>query len=122
RAGAYFLPAWIMQSNIGKDKKSILTQADLPKITTAAVAACASGEAKQHGFIDDPLSCKFNPASIVCPTPEIKSDCIGREQAAFVQKVYDGPRNSKGKPVFLGGSQIFGLARGSETIWANWIA
>ncbi len=122
RAGAYFLPAWIMQSNIGKDGKSIVTQADLPKITAAAVAACATADAKQRGFIDNPLACKFDPMTIVCPTPEIKANCISRAQAAFVQKVYDGPRNSKGKPVFLGGAQIFGLARGSETIWANWIA
>jgi Tannase and feruloyl esterase len=122
RAGAYFLPAWIMQSNVGKDGKSILTQAELPKITAAALKACGRGEAKQHGFLDDPLACDFDPASIICPTEELKPNCISRSQAEFVRKVYDGPRNSKGQPVFLGGVRIFGLARGSEMQWANWIA
>ena len=122
RAGAYFLPVWIMQSNTGTDGKSILTQADLPKITTAVVAACGAGEGKRHGFLDDPLSCKFDPISIVCKTAEVKPDCITRQQAEFVRKVYDGPRDSKGRPVYLGGVRIFGLTRGSETLWTSWIA
>ncbi len=122
RAGAYFLPAWIMQSNIGQDGRSILTQADLPKLTAAVTMACAKGAAREHGFIDNPLDCRFDPMTIVCPTATVRSDCITREQAEFVRKVYDGPRNSKGSPIFLGGVRLFGLARGSELQWANWLA
>jgi feruloyl esterase len=121
RAAAYFLPAWIMQSNVGSDGKSILTQAELPKVASAALAACATGTARQHGFIDNPLACTFDPLSIVCPTSQTTPACISREQAEFVKKVYDGPRNDKGQPIYLGGVRIFGLARGSELQWAGWI-
>jgi len=122
RAGAYFLPAWIMQSNVGKDGSSVLTQADLPKINRAVLAACVQPPSKEHGFLDNPLECRFDPKSIICKTSNVTADCITAAQAEFVQKVYDGPRDSKGRPIFLGGVRVFGLVRGSELQWANWMA
>ena len=121
RAGAYILPAWIMQSNTGPDGKTILTQADLGKVTKAVLAACGSGESRQYGFLENPLACRFDPHTIVCSANRT-TDCITPVQADFLVKVYDGPRNSKGQPIYLGGERVYGLMRGAEQIFANWIS
>jgi len=78
--------------------------------TNAAVAACAG----PGGIIDDPRTCTFSAANtpaLICPpqgTSNDFMDCLTQAQAQAIDKIWDGPRNSKGNKIW------FGLDRGTD--------
>ena len=72
----------------------------------------------KDGVIDDPTRCTFSPAALRCAGPESDS-CLTERQIATLQKLYAGPRTSRGEPVFPG------LVPGGETGrggWGLWVA
>ena len=82
---------------------------------------CDRVDGLKDGLIDDPRRCDFDPVRDVplCSSGTDGSDCLTREQAEAVAKVYQGPV-SNGKPVFPGyepGSEsvmpLFGGGTGS---------
>src|SRR5690606_38703108 len=55
-------------------------------------------------LIDDPRNCAFDVARDVpiCPAGSDTDACLTPQQAEAIQKVYDGPRNSRGERLFPG--------------------
>jgi feruloyl esterase len=95
--------------------QSILPAAKLPMITKAVVNACDANDGVKDGLIDDPRSCRFNPATIQC-TGEDNASCLTKEQVVAVQKVYDGAKQART------GDQVFpGWIRGSEQGWNQYL-
>ena len=87
-------------------------------IETAIVAACDARDGVKDGVIDDPTKCDFKPATMLCNGPE-SAACLTQPEVAALEKIYAGPRNSRGEqvyPGFLPGGQS-GLAG-----WGLWVS
>lgn len=108
-----FLWGWNALHN--ESGRPILPASKLPAITKAVVAACDANDGVTDGVIDDPRSCKFDPARLLCSGADDAS-CLTNEQAAAVQKVYDGAKNARtGEVVYPG------WIRGSEQGWNQYL-
>jgi hypothetical protein len=86
-------------------------------VETAVLAGCDAKDGVTDGVIDDPRKCHFDPATIVCRGAESDA-CLTKAQAAALQKIYDGPKNSKGEQIFPG------YLPGAETGpggWNRWV-
>lgn len=91
---------------------SVIPAAKLPAIQRAAVAACDARDGATDGLIENPLSCNFNPKSMIC-TGADSPDCLTPAQAAAVKRVHDGMKAPHDKaPVYPGPEP------GSEFGWA----
>jgi feruloyl esterase len=81
-------------------------------VNSSAIAACDALDGVVDGVIDNPLTCPFQPGSLLCKAGQDPSTCLMPAQVAAVEKVYDGPRNPRT------GAEIYpGLAVGTELGW-----
>jgi feruloyl esterase len=103
--------AWNVLVNMDSSGHEILTADKLTALHAAVDARCANPQ----GYIADPRTCDFNPASIQCPTGTSTSDCLTPAQVAVVAKLYQGPRDSRGQNLYPGGEPY-----GSELGWSGW--
>ncbi|HEX6998862.1 MAG TPA: tannase/feruloyl esterase family alpha/beta hydrolase [Gammaproteobacteria bacterium] len=88
-----------------------LTAKHLALVAERVMAKCDVVDGLEDGLIDDPRNCSFDVATEVpiCPEGSQSAACLTPEQAAAIQKVYDGPR--------AGDRQIFpGFMLGSEAV------
>ena len=91
-----------------------LAGSTLALINDAAVAACDALDGVVDGVIDDPRSCTFEPASLLCSLGQDPNTCLTAAQVDALEKVYQGPRNPRT------GEEIYpGLVRGSERGWGG---
>src|ERR1700730_3934226 len=66
------------------------------------------------GVIDNPLTCPFQPSSLLCRAGQDPSTCLTPAQVEAVEKVYEGPRNPRT------GAEVYpGLAMGTELGWGT---
>lgn len=73
----------------------------IPAIGAAVNAACDANDGVKDGVLNDPRECHFDPKVLLCK--EADSDtCLTAPQVAALKKIYDGPVDSKGKPMFPG--------------------
>jgi hypothetical protein len=108
--GVYF--TWMVRANIGADGSPILTEAKLPALHDAVMAACDRLDGLADGQIDDPQRCHFDPASIQCAPGTDSANCLTPAQVDVARKAYDGPVDSSGRRLYPGG-----VPRGSELSW-----
>jgi feruloyl esterase len=81
-------------------------------VNSAAIAACDALDGVVDGVIDNPLTCPFQPGSLLCKAGQDPSTCLTPAQVEAVEKVYEGPRNPRT------GAEIYpGLAAGTELGW-----
>jgi hypothetical protein len=82
-----------------------LTPGQITAANSAAVAACdVLGHDKvQDGIIDDSRRCNFNARNLICGTPGAPGapNCLDADQAAAVNKIWDGPRNRFGNRIWF---------------------
>ncbi len=76
----------------------------------AAMDACDANDGLVDGLIEDPPSCKFDPASIQCKGADAPS-CLTAAQVDTARKIYAGAKFKDGTPIFSG------FERGSELQW-----
>jgi feruloyl esterase len=106
---------WISQA-IHKDPATLLPPEKLPAITAAVMAQCDAADGVKDGVLEDPRTCKFDPAVLECKRDESAS-CLTKPQIEGLRKVYDGAKNPRT------GAQVFpGTMRGGEAGWGFWIA
>jgi len=90
--------------------------AKLNNITAAVQAACDGDDGLVDGIVTNPLSCKFNPDTLLCTGAETNS-CLTAPQLAALKKIYAGPSNPRT------GEKIFpGFAVSSERQWTALVA
>jgi len=83
--------------------------AKLNQATASAVAACDADDGVADGIIDDPRTCTFSAAANVCGMPTAPaSNCLTLQEADAIDKIWDGPRNTRGDKIW------FGLDRGTS--------
>ena len=80
---------------------SYIPKEKIPAIAKAVLAACDASDGLKDGILSDPTACHFNPTTIVCQGPD-SAECLTAPQAVSLQHIYDGARNSEGKPIYPG--------------------
>lgn len=85
----------------------------LPAIHAAAIAACDATDGLADSLIENPNTCAFKPATLLCQGAE-NDQCLTEAQVTALQKLYDGPKNPR-----TGASIYSGWARGGELGWAR---
>ena len=104
---------WSVRANLDASGKAILDGAKLTMVHDRVLASCDKVDGVEDGLLSDPRQCAFQPKDLLCADGESPEQCLTADEAAVVQKIYDGPQNSKGESLFTGG-----LMRGSEYEWA----
>jgi feruloyl esterase len=97
--------------------KTPLAASKLPAIEAAALGACDEHDGVKDGILDNPPSCNFDPSRARCTGTEA-DNCLTAEQLNALQRVYGGPRNTKGERLYPG------FPPGAETGpggWSLWI-
>jgi hypothetical protein len=112
-AGPMMNYAWAKKALLTKDGKPLVTRETLQWVHAAVLARCATGDAAKHGFIDDPSTCKFDPAEVSCRTSK-QTSCLTADQVEAIKKVYAGPTTSQGLKTYTGGPMP-----GSELNWID---
>jgi hypothetical protein len=83
--------------------------AKLAQAQSSAIAACDAADGLKDGIIDDPRSCHFRATANICGSPTAPAqNCLTANEAAAIDKIWDGPRNARNKKIW------FGLDRGSD--------
>jgi hypothetical protein len=96
----------------GLVNQDYLVNQGLPPITTAlynatsasAIAACdvQGTDTVADGIIDDPRACTWSASNNICGAPGAPAapNCVTAQQAAVIDKMWDGPRNRFGKLIW----------------------
>lgn len=84
--------AWNAQAL--NSKESYIPVSKRPAIENAALAACPAARGVDDKFIDDPLSCHFDPSTLLCKGVETDA-CLTAPQLDALKKIYSGPKNSR---------------------------
>jgi feruloyl esterase len=107
-----FAQMWIWQST-HKDPDHELTPGKLALLHRAALAACDANDGVKDGVIENPTTCKFDPALLECRGPDT-NECLTRGQVEAARDLYAGPKNPRT------GEQIYSpLYPGSELGWGQ---
>ena len=78
------------------------------------LAKCDALDGVKDGVINDPASCHFNPAELLCKSAD-GPECLTKPQLTALRKIYSGPINPKT------GKQIHpGFPAGDEALPHNW--
>lgn len=98
------------------DPTSYVPPSKLPALQNAALAACDALDGVKDGLIQNPRSCRFDPAVIQCEGAD-GPDCLTAPQVAAARRIYGPAENSRT------GAQIApGFSPGTEAVPANWAA
>lgn len=115
--GAGMQLLWTVVANRDEDGNQILPASKAPMIHDAVIAKCDMNDGVEDGLIGDARDCDFDPAELQCSGRD-GDKCLTKAQVEVVNKIYDGPVNSDGMPLYTGGVQ-----RGSELNWpGNYIS
>jgi hypothetical protein len=86
-------------------------------IESSYLEMCDEQDGIKDGILNDPRQCKFDVATLLCKGKQTDS-CLSKEQLAAIKVIYDGPKDSKGNPLF------YGFPFGGETAlggWTRWL-
>jgi feruloyl esterase len=108
--------AWDLQALQG-DAASYIPAAKISALSAAVLKACDAQDGVADGLVNDPQSCRFDPATLQCQDTDSNS-CLTAPQVAALKKLYAGPKNSKGEKIFPG--RVLGGEDGPGG-WAAWV-
>jgi len=90
-----------------------IAAAKLNQATASAVAACDAADGVTDGVIDDPRTCAFSAAANICGSSTAPAaNCLTPKEAEAIDRIWDGPRNSRGDRIWFGaerGTALGGL-------------
>lgn len=86
---------WQFLANRRKGTREVILPASkLPLLTQRAVAACDANDGATDGVVDDPRTCRFDPATLQCAGND-GPECLTSEQVRAVKQMYGGARNPR---------------------------
>src|SRR5215471_11025925 len=94
-----------------KDPPAVVPAAKLNMLNKAVVAACDANDKVKDGLLNEPRSCKFDPATLLCKAGDSES-CLTAPQLEAVKRMYAPAKTNSGQIVFPGKEY------GSETGWS----
>lgn len=85
-----------------------LTTAKMGKVFQSVIAKCDAIDGKKDGLIDDPRQCRFDPKQDLpmCGAGADGDDCFTERQTEALTRIYGGPKDSSGSPLFV--TQVVG--------------
>ena len=110
---ADFVESWRVTHPDGGPKFDVRKLAALNK---ASIAACDKDDGVADGIVTDPRTCRFDPASLRCPSGTNDNTCLTDTEVTAVRELYAGPvRGQTGKPIYPGWS------KSSEAGWGSYL-
>lgn len=107
-----FIPSEIWPELVMNEAHDFLSTCKENAFTESAVQACGTTD----GVITNPSACDFNPFTLVgLVTP---CGVITRQDAAVMEKIWQGPETTQGQPLWFGlerGASLAGLAATTTT-------
>ena len=107
---------WDSQGTLS-NRASYIPASKLSAIHQAVMAACDDEDGIKDGIISDPERCHFDPQTLLCRGADTNA-CLTAPQVVTLEKLYSGPRSSRGGKVYPG------LMPGGElglNSWVTWI-
>lgn len=92
-----------------KDESRIVPNDKITLLWNAVLAACDAKDGIQDGILNDPGSCRFDPAALLCSESN-KENCLTAAQIETARKAYGGVKTKTGQLVYPGSS--FGFETG----------
>jgi feruloyl esterase len=105
---------WATLANRDVAGHMLLAKADLDLLNRASLAACDMDDGLRDGLVSRPQMCGFSPARLRCRAGQ-SSGCLTELQVEAAEKIYAGPPDATGRPIF--GS---GAVPGAERLWARY--
>lgn len=99
----------VMYQKIQADPLAWLSPDKLELLNQASLKTCHG----VGGLIDDPGSCKIDPAKLLCRKGQ-SGACLNASEVAMARLMYDGIRDSDGKLIYPG------FTPGLEKAWGLW--
>jgi hypothetical protein len=86
-----------------------ISSAKLQQVRQSAVQACDAADGVADGIIQDPRACGFSARANICGASTAPpTNCLTADEAAAIDKIWDGPRNSQQVSIW------YGLDRGTD--------
>jgi tannase/feruloyl esterase len=107
---------WVVLA-LNKDPESYIPAGKLPLLGEAVTAACDRLDGAADGVLDDPRTCKFDPAVLECKDRQNPDSCLTPKQVKAVKDVWSGARTAAGEQIYPG------YMRGAEAAggWATYM-
>jgi pimeloyl-ACP methyl ester carboxylesterase len=124
-SGATIAAAWDTQTYlavapVNEQGQRVLSRAfsdaDLALVARAVITTCDAADGAVDGMVLRPEACRFDPNQLKCE-PAKRPDCLTSDQIAALQKTFGGPRDSSGKPLYVGQPWDPGIATAG---WRQW--
>jgi len=87
-------------------------------IENAVLAACDARDGVKDGVIEDPTKCDFKPSTLLCAGAE-SAACLTQPQVTALEKIYAGPKDSKGAQVYPGFEPGGQAGPGGWSLWIS---
>jgi feruloyl esterase len=98
-------------------EEAIVGPVEQELIESSYLEMCDARDGLEDGILNDPRDCDFDVTTLLCRGAKTDA-CLSEEQLAAVKVIYDGPKDSKGEPLF------YGFPFGGETAaggWPRWL-
>jgi feruloyl esterase len=93
-----------------KNPAAAVSEAKLANLNKAVIQACDSKDGVKDGLLNEPRTCKFEPATLLCKSGDSDS-CLTAPQIETVKRMYSPAKTKSGGLVFPGKEY------GSEADW-----
>jgi Tannase and feruloyl esterase. len=101
-----------------KDPESYIQPAKIKLLAEAVNKACDAKDGLTDGVLNDPMSCRVDPAVLACKEGEDTGTCFTPKQIEAVKKIWAGSKDDSGKVIFPG--LLPGGEAGSGG-WSSWV-
>jgi feruloyl esterase len=97
-----------------KEPASNLPPAALSVLHRGVLAACDAADGVTDNVLEEPMRCRFDPATVQCTPNQPAASCLTPAQVEAARRIYRGAKDPKT------GAQLYpGLAPGSEPFWPH---
>ncbi len=76
-----------------------LTAEDLKLVASAVLQTCDARDGLRDGMINDVAACHFDPRQLLCKAGEGRQ-CLSESKVRALEAIFDGPRDSSGRPLY----------------------
>jgi feruloyl esterase len=103
---------WSGRANLGENDEPVLTAERIDTVHRLILAHCDELDGNADNILQDPRRCTWRAALPACTEDQGARSCFTQAELTVLQRLYDGARDSAGRPLVPGG-----LMPGSEYEW-----
>jgi hypothetical protein len=92
---------WAIAMKPALDRGGYIPAAKLATVARAVNAACDAQDGVSDGIVDDPRTCHFKPATLLCQARD-SDKCLTAPQVAVLEQLYAGAHDAKGRAIYPG--------------------